>query len=1241
MSTQYTPIWIDPFLNKVYAGWQNSQDASQFVFKQGDKQQIELFLIKQGILGGQEVLAFPAGSTIRLAIGKIDSRAIDGTMRIGFDGDTTTALAFNATDIQIDAALNALPSVISAGGVTVDTVSATTFQVSFVSIGSRPHLALDTAGLVPSCGSKFIVARAGSPTTKAVYIVKVFQSVSVYQSTWTDSPEPAISVEVLATNRTKRVTISPVPLSGSWSLDTTPDIQTLVTEAGNETSVPTYWTQTITERVSAFEETFKKDGSDIWQMSILRNDISSWDFSVKTNYAIPVGYTMPFTVSGNFIKFPSKVGTIDLNTLEVEYLLNGASSVTAILEIEVERSTGEKWTVLQIPCTIVNDLIDQSSYSLSSFETLVTDAPTDGSQYARKDGDWVAVELDGNNIPDYDNSVTYTVGNQVYFQGKLYRMVAAAGAAGYDPVGHPSYWESLSGSNPDLSNYLTKDGGSLNSGAQLDFDNAFSVGSVGPAGAGFYELLGTKSVIIYNDRIEVGDSDIGSTVINAGGITFPDATVQTTAATSPDLTGYATQSYVTSQGYITSSALTGYATLTGASFSGTVYVPALRNLLNTDLVIDSYNDNGAGTHYLHKFTPFDGKFVLAPNGGGLTFPDGTTQTTASDLTGYATETFVTSQGYATGNLANYVPLTDLRIQALDTSFIPLSSQATVTYSLTYYDGFFGGDQTTDITITSPVGYYNGWTVILDDGQPAGYYGIAGTTITLGCNASTMQDALSNLASGGSSSGWTVSGSGSPYAPSSVLAGSQTVSTPSVSLATNNGMKFLLREELTAELSRLARQTVSANAVLSFSYATKAVEWNTNIVTPTTLQSYAPLAGATFTGKVNLATISVASPSINLGGQCDTAPASAANGDLWISNATAPKLTYRMNGVNYNLPVLNQFNTFTNQVVIDTASSSVPALRVTQRSTGDAIVVEDSTSPDADAFIINAVGRVGIGVATGWTATEKLEVKGNIKFNDGTVQSTAFTTAQLPTSATTTEARFSTNTTKFLTPNSAHWLLMNPNIIQIQRAGFTVTNTGTITFANAGWISSWTRLGQAGACSSRWRTFGTSQIDQTMSMTDKSIPTSNLDFSNASWCSGRSALSGIVDSLLSWGFYHGKAESDGIGVLARRGYGWRATGGAGTRYLTLEVHNGTTLTSVTSAYAITEGVAFDWDLISSGTGTVTLYVNGTQVATSTAGPTGSTNITPVIWQEEVASSGVASSPYSGMAHSRGKFIAFDP
>jgi hypothetical protein len=56
------------------------------------------------------------------------------------------------------------------------------------------------------------------------------------------------------------------------------------------------------------------------------------------------------------------------------------------------------------------------------------------------------------------------------------------------------------------------------------------------------------------------------------------------------------------------------------------------------------------------------------------------------------------------------------------------------------------------------------------------------------------------------------------------------------------------------------------------------------------------------------------------------------------------------------------NSFTTNQVIDT-STSVAALRVTQRGTGEAIRVEDDTSPDSTPFVVTSSGNVGIGTST--------------------------------------------------------------------------------------------------------------------------------------------------------------------------------------------------------------------------------------------------------------------------------------
>ena len=81
--------------------------------------------------------------------------------------------------------------------------------------------------------------------------------------------------------------------------------------------------------------------------------------------------------------------------------------------------------------------------------------------------------------------------------------------------------------------------------------------------------------------------------------------------------------------------------LAGGTMTGTIFLPSLRNLLNTDLTVTAYNDTGAGTNFVHTFDAYDGTFALATNGGGLKFPDSTVQVTA----------------YDPAVLGNYLPLT--------------------------------------------------------------------------------------------------------------------------------------------------------------------------------------------------------------------------------------------------------------------------------------------------------------------------------------------------------------------------------------------------------------------------------------------------------------------------------------------------------------------------------------------------------------------------------------------------------
>ena len=361
------------------------------------------------------------------------------------------------------------------------------------------------------------------------------------------------------------------------------------------------------------------------------------------------------------------------------------------------------------------------------------------------------------------------------------------------------------------------------------------------------------------------------------------------------------------------------ANLSGATFSGEIATPTLGNLLNADLVIDSYNDTGAGTHYYHKFTPFDGKFVLAPNGGGLTFPDGTTQATAANPGPFLPIT----GGALTGNLS-------LGVNELTFASGPfLTQQATLKGTGLTISGSSIGSNFNSTGLT--LGYANSgrWvTASYSDGISVRGFDCANIVIR-------------------QTDGITLSGIGAQ-------------------------IKFV-------------DNSIQTTAFIPGNYLTATA-------TAGLLAAKADLAGATFTGRVNLAArASGAAASINLGAVPDNAaaPSTLIEGDIFLTDIEplVGNFNTRLNYVGktfsgslgaIQLATLNGLSNYFSQTQNVVVTSTSPAYKITQLGTGAALLVEDSTTPDTSALVVDASGNVGIGVAVGYTAAEKVEVVGNIK-----------------------------------------------------------------------------------------------------------------------------------------------------------------------------------------------------------------------------------------------------------------------
>jgi hypothetical protein len=94
-----------------------------------------------------------------------------------------------------------------------------------------------------------------------------------------------------------------------------------------------------------------------------------------------------------------------------------------------------------------------------------------------------------------------------------------------------------------------------------------------------------------------------------------------------------------------------------------------------------------------------------------------------------------------------------------------------------------------------------------------------------------------------------------------------------------------------------------------------------------------------------------------------------------SQASASPSVYAVSTVRQH--IVGTANTFTQPQIVSVSSSS-DALRVTQTGAGNAILVEDTTNPDATPFVVDASGNVTIGSATQTTGsgyTPKVQLLG--------------------------------------------------------------------------------------------------------------------------------------------------------------------------------------------------------------------------------------------------------------------------
>jgi hypothetical protein len=255
--------------------------------------------------------------------------------------------------------------------------------------------------------------------------------------------------------------------------------------------------------------------------------------------------------------------------------------------------------------------------------------------------------------------------------------------------------------------------------------------------------------------------------------------------------------------------------------------------------------------------------------------------------------------------------------------------------------------------------------------------------------------------------------------------------------------------------------------------------------------------------------------------------------------------------------------------------------------------------------------------------------GSITFGDATVQTTAFpgfagyatetfvtsqgyiTSAGVPAFATTEQAALNTSATTLISPANFRVAGLTTNVwapgvsgLSLSTAGTGANASSTITALNGRLLAP--NVLTAGYASRGFNLF-----------TPSNSAGSSYNFGTASGHSirvytGAWATTAVGVKMRSV-FGRGGAGLPTPATLAVRGYGWEFN--FATKVMSIIAHNGTTLTTTAVTWVPVTSRTYEITATSDGAGTISLYVDGTLLGTSTGGPTTSASL-QLWWQTEI-------------------------
>ena len=316
-------------------------------------------------------------STLYVGVGPVGQTAQSGTFTLTFGANTTSAIAYNASAATVAAALNALASIISAGGVTVTGGAGGPYQVAFVSVGSRAAITGTLDALYPLCTLENYPLREGTGSLTEIQLLVIDRQPAALASTWSALPSAAVAIETLQGGASgvpeiQRVSINADAYDGTFTL-----------AFGAATSAAIRFDATADELLAILEAMSTIGAGNI----AVSGSSPEWTLTFQGTLT---GNQAAITGSATGLKVPvGKLGSLDLRTGGIEQLVNGVSSVETILEVSALMSGTDPATIVQQTIILLNDGIPSAPGAPITLPTFLDETASD-ARYVQQSSTLIA-----------------------------------------------------------------------------------------------------------------------------------------------------------------------------------------------------------------------------------------------------------------------------------------------------------------------------------------------------------------------------------------------------------------------------------------------------------------------------------------------------------------------------------------------------------------------------------------------------------------------------------------------------------------------------------------------------------------------------------------------------------------------------------------------------------------------------------------------------------------------------------